>query len=138
MTVCNVELPERSPPAVKLPTPQPLQLPLTMRFWSVVVVPVIVTVPGKVAVMPALPIVMPVADVAPMVTFPVASTLLFESPLIDVPLKVRDAKATETLTESATKTMDETRAIDFLLKLVGVFTNEGTGGLGRLLYIPKS
>lgn len=56
ITVWFVELPERSPPVVKLPTPQPVQVPLTTRFWSVVVVPVIVTVPGKVAVMPDLPI----------------------------------------------------------------------------------
>lgn len=114
---------------MKLPTPQPVQLPLTTRFWSVVVVPVIVTVPGKVAVMPDLPIVMPVAEDAPIVTVPVASTVLFESPLMDVPLKVRDAKATETLTVSATNTMDETRAIDFFVKPVGVFTNEGKCGL---------
>jgi len=78
---------------VKLPMPQPEQLPLITRFWSEVVAPVIVTVPGKVAVMPFLPIVMPVAADAPMEIVPVASMTLFESPVMLVPLNVSAAVA---------------------------------------------
>ena len=93
ITVWDVELPERSPPAVKLPIPQPTQFPLTTRFWSVVVDPVIVTVPGNVAVMPDLPIVMAVEDEVPMVTMPEPSTMTPESPVMPAPLKVSAAEA---------------------------------------------
>jgi hypothetical protein len=93
ITVWEVELPERSPSAVKLPTPHPVQAPLTTRFCSEVVVPVIVTVPGKVAVMPDLPIVMPVAEDAPTEIVPIASMTLFESPVMLVLLKVSAANA---------------------------------------------
>ena len=103
ITVWDVELPERSPPAVKLPMPHPTQFPLTTRFWSVVVDPVIVTVPGKVAVMPDLPIVMPVAEDAPMEMVPVASMMLFESPVMLVPLKVSAAKATDAPASTMTR-----------------------------------
>src|ERR1035438_306423 len=90
------EPPEGPPPAVKLPTPHPVQVPLTTRFLSVVVDPVIVTVPGNVAVMPDLPIVIAVEDEVPIVMVPEPSTTTPESPEIPVPLKVSDAKAIET------------------------------------------
>jgi hypothetical protein len=57
---------------------------------------VIETFPGNVVVWPDLPIVMPVADEAPIVTVPVASMALFVSPEIVVPVKVREAKAIRT------------------------------------------
>jgi hypothetical protein len=43
-----------------------------------------------------LPIVIPVAEDAPMEIVPVASIMLFESPVMLVPLKVSEAKAIET------------------------------------------
>jgi hypothetical protein len=93
ITVWEVELPERSPPAVKLPMPHPVQVPLKTRFWSVVVVPVIVTVPGKVAVMPDLPIEISVAEEAPMEMVLELSTTTPESPEMVVPVNVNDANA---------------------------------------------
>lgn len=86
-----------------------------------VVVPEIVTVPGKVAIIPDLPIVMPVADDAPIVTVPVASIVLFESPLILVPVNVSDAKATETEIPIAAETtpINVARVISRLLKFGG-------------------
>jgi hypothetical protein len=83
--------------------PHPVQAPLTTRFCNVVVVPVIVTVPGKVAVMPERPIMMPVADEAPIVTVPVASTVLFESPVMLVPLNVSAAKETDAPASTMTR-----------------------------------
>ena len=53
--------------------------------------------PGKVVVTPALPIVIPVAEEAPMEIVPVASTTLLESPVMLMPLKFRAAKVIETL-----------------------------------------
>ncbi len=50
---------------------------------------------GKVAVMPDFPIVMPVAWEAPIEIVPVASRLLFESPVILFPVKVRAANTVE-------------------------------------------
>ena len=101
---------------MKLPTPHPTQLPLTTRFWSDVVVPVIVTVPGKVAVMPNLPIVMPVAEVAPIEIVPVASMTLFESPVMLVPLKVRAAKAIEAPPRMAAMMTEITKLGRFLFR----------------------
>ena len=98
---------------MKLPTPHPVQLPLTTRFCNVVVVPVIVTVPGKIAVMPDLPIVIPVAEDAPIETVPVASMTLFESPLMLVPVNVRAAKATEAPAAKRTMTENIKRAAIF-------------------------
>jgi hypothetical protein len=89
-------------------------VPLTTRFWSVVVDPVIVTVPGKVAVMPDRPTVMPVAEEAPIVMVPVASMIVPESPVILVPVKVSDANAKETPTTAEIKKTEATNAVRFL------------------------
>ena len=72
--------------------PHPVQVPLIMRFWSVVEAPVIVTVPGNVAVIPDRPIEMPVAEEAPMEMVLELSTTTPESPEMVVPLKVNAAK----------------------------------------------
>lgn len=114
MTVWDVELPERSPAAVKFPLPQPTQLPETTRFWSVVVEPEMVTLPGKVTVIPEFPIWTPVACEAPIVTVPVASKELPVSPVMPLPLKVRDANATETPTARIKKRAVETKTKNFL------------------------
>jgi hypothetical protein len=58
-----------------------------IRFWSVVVVPTIATV------VLTLPIVIPVAEFAPIEIVPVASIMLFASPVMLVPLKVSAAAA---------------------------------------------
>lgn len=115
-TVWDVELPERSPPAVKLPMPQPVQEPLTTRFCRVVVGPVIVAVPGKVAVMPERPIVMPVAEDAPMEIVPVVSTRVFESPVMLVAVNVSEAKAIETPPAIATMMREMTKAGSLLFR----------------------
>jgi hypothetical protein len=99
---------------VKLPAPHPMQVPLTTRFWSVVVVPVIVIVPGKVAVMPDRPIVMPVAEEAPIVMVPVASMMVPESPVILVPVKISEANAKETPTATEIKKTEAINAVRFL------------------------
>jgi hypothetical protein len=99
--------------------PHPVQVPLIIRFWSVVVVPVIDTVPGKDAVMPDLPIVIPVACDAPIVIVPVASRVLFESPVMLVPLNTREANATETPTVSATMPTDAASVMICLFKFLG-------------------
>ena len=91
ITVCDVELPERSPFAVKLP--HPVQLPLITRLSSEVVAPVIVTVPGKDAVMPEWPMVIPVEDEAPIEMVLELSITTPESPEMDVPLNVSAARA---------------------------------------------
>lgn len=81
--------------------------------------PVIVTVPGNDAVMPDRPIVMPVACEAPIVIVPVASTVLFESPVMPVPLKIRDANATETPTVSVTTPTDMASVMSCRFKFLG-------------------
>ena len=73
--------------------PHPVQLPLTTKFCSEVVAPVIVTVPGNVAVMPDRPMVIPVAVEAPIEIVPVASITLLESHEMLVSLKVKAAWA---------------------------------------------
>jgi hypothetical protein len=73
-------MPLKSPPAVKQPTH----------------VPVIEMLPGNVVVAPVLPIVIPVAEDAPIEIVPVASITLFESPVILVPLNVSAAEAIDT------------------------------------------
>jgi hypothetical protein len=80
-TVCERAVPLKSPAAMK----QPTQVPVIERF------------PGNVVVMPDLPIVIPVAEEVPMEIVPVASMMLFESPVMLVPLNVSAAKAIETL-----------------------------------------
>ena len=69
--------------------------------------------------MPDRPIVMPVACDAPIVIVPVASTVLFESPVMLVPLKMRDANATETPTVSVTMPTDATSVMTCRFKFLG-------------------
>ena len=124
----TMEVVEFTRPSMEvMPEPQPEQLPLITRFWRVVVVPVIVTLPGKVAVMPDLPMVMPVDWEAPIWMVPVASIVLFVSPVILVPLNVSAAKATEApaMTKKI-QSVERENASNFLLEGAGCMDDGGS------------
>jgi len=67
--------------------------PVLVPYQSELVTFEFVTAPGNVAVIPDRPIVIPVAEFVPMEIVPVASMILFESPVIPVPLNMSAAKA---------------------------------------------
>jgi hypothetical protein len=88
--------------------------PVIVRF-VVVTLPVTKTGPEKTEPSPARPIVMPVAEVPPIVIVPVASKFVPVSPMILVPEKVRAAEAIETLAK--TKNRETTKINIFFIYL---------------------
>lgn len=74
------------------PHPEPVQFPLTTRFCTVVVVPVIVTALGIDTPLLALPIMIVDAEEVPIEIVPVASMDIPELPVTVLLLKVSAAK----------------------------------------------